>query len=433
MSQAAANWGRHLVPRMTCPSCWHAFPPEDVHFIAERPDMLGDPVLGRDAFLRFAPARFTLRGEAIGPKGVVSSKYACPRCHMEIPGVLLEVLPLFVSVIGSPASGKSYLLTAMVNRLRTVLPQATLKFTDADAERNSAVKRYEETLFNNPSPDVPTQIHKTQADDMSLHRVVTLDGAPVRLPLPLQFTVWPMEGHPNFAQPHRVGRVLVLYDNAGEDFLPGAPEAGSAAIRHLACSDIMMMLFDPTQEPRLAPLCSRTDPQLSVGLRPEGTAAGLLSQEALLNAVATRARRYLGVAQTARLKTPLVIIVPKFDLFRDLPGVDLGLEDEPHARPLPRRALALNVARVDAVSTALQALLRRHCPEFVATVEGFSERICYIPVSSLGGSPLVVDRGDTRFYGIRPRDIRPRWVTAPLLYCMTKWASVLLAPPAGRA
>jgi hypothetical protein len=74
--------------------------------------------------------------------------------------------------------------------------------------------------------------------------------------------------------------------------------------------------------------------------------------------------------------------------------------------------------------------LREHCPEFIATAEGISEIVRYIPVSSFGRSPEVIQRGDERFYGIRPNDIRPQWVTVPLFYCLCKWSHLLLCSTA---
>jgi hypothetical protein len=428
MTQIAATpQGKRLVPKVTCPNCWFIFPPEDIHFIAERTDTIGDPVLGPDDFIRFSPMRFTLKGEAIGPKDVLSSKYACPRCHLQVPAALLELPPLFVSLVGSPASGKSYFLTTMTSKLREFLPRTCLEFSDAEPELNFAIKQYEETLFRNPVPNQPTEIRKTQVDDKQLHRVVTLNGAPMRFPLPLQFRVWPTPNHPNYSQAHRIGRVLVLYDNAGEDFLPGAGEAESAAIKHLACSDVIIVLFDPTQDPRLTRLCLSNDPQLAHGLRPTGESPRLVSQTTLLNEVANRTRRYMGVSYTERFAKPLLVVLPKFDILGGVSGVSLDLDEEPYLAPDKEQGVRLNVAKVEEVSNTIRALLQRDCPDFVSTVENLSSLVRYIPVSSFGRSPVLVNTGQKPFYGICPCDIKPKWVTVPLMYCFTKWAGHLMA------
>ena len=428
MTQAAAiPWGKQLVAKVTCPNCWYIFPPEDVYFIAERADMIGDPVLGSNEFLRFSPTHFTVKGEAIGPKGVISTKCACPRCHLQIPGALLELPPLFISIVGSPASGKSYFLTTMTAKLRELLPQTCLDFSDAEPELNTAVKLYEETLFRNPMPSQPTEIRKTQVDDRQLHKVVKLDNTEMRFPLPLQFRVWPTPKHPNYNQALQIGRILVLYDNAGEDFLPGAREADAAVVKHLACSDIIIILLDPTQEPRLAHLCRSNDPQLAYGLRPTGQTDVLISQTTLLNEMANRTRRYMAVAQTKRFPIPLLVVLPKFDLLSGVNGISLDLDDEPYIGSETGNGVRLDTAKVEQVSDTLHALLRRYCPDFVSAADSFSSLVRYIPVSSLGCSPVLVGEGQTRFYGICPHDIKPKWVTVPLLYCLTTWANHLLA------
>jgi hypothetical protein len=371
--------------------------------------------------------RFTVKGEAIGPHGVLATKYACPRCHLLLPPVLLEVPPLFISVVGSPASGKTYLLTTMVAKLREFMPRTCLEFSDAEPELNFAIRQYEKVLFRNPTPNQLTDLRKTQTDDAQLHRFVTLDDEPMRFPLPLQFRIWPTEAHPNFDQAYRVGRVLVLYDNAGEDFLPGAGEAQSAAIKHLASSDIMIFLFDPAQEPRLVHLCRSDDPQLMHGLRPTGQPDNLLPQTTLLNEAANRTRRHMGITSTERLNRPLLVVLPKFDILSCVSGVSLDLDEEPYLSTGHTKGTRLNVAKVEEVSDTLRALLRRHCPDFVAAAENFSSLVRYIPVSSFGRSPVLVDTPQRRFYGICPSDIKPKWVTVPLLYCFTKWAGHLLA------
>ena len=189
-----------------------------------------DPVLRGDEYLRFLPTRFTVQGEALDPRGFPTTDMACPRCHLGIPGAMLEVPPLFVSLIGSQASGKSYFLTTMTWSLRQFLPQAMLRFEDADPVANAAIHEYERTLFLNPHPDQPTEIRKTDQLDSVLHKIVTLDGVDIRFPRPLQFTLCPMPGHQRSGSGSQAGRLLILYDNAGEDFRPSVESAQSAVV-----------------------------------------------------------------------------------------------------------------------------------------------------------------------------------------------------------
>lgn len=419
-------WGKRLIAKVTCPNCWHQFPPEEVLFVGKHTDLEADPVLGDPMEpLRFSPSRFTVKGEALDPRGVPTSDLACPHCHLQIPESLLEVSPLFISIIGSPASGKSYFLTTMSWQLRSLLPKAGLSFSDAEPVGSSPIHEYERTLFMNLRPEEPTEIRKTQQDDAQLHKTATIDGVPIRFPLPLQFLVWPTADHPSYEHGHRIGRVIVLYDNAGEDFQPGREDARSAAIQHLSRSAILFMLMDPTQEPRLRTLCRSSDPQITQGLRPDKTAPrAVLRQETILREAAVRMRRYLGKSQTERLDKPLIIIVPKFDIMEGVTGI--SIDESPYAET-DGGGIRLKVAAVEQTSDALRAILKEHCPEFVATADSISEFVRYIPVSSLGSSPEVVTRGEHTFYGIRPCDVNPKWVTVPLVYSLTKWSRSILA------
>jgi len=383
---------------------------------------VGDPIAGQNEFLRFAPMRFNVKGEALDDRGFATTDIACPRCHLQISDAMLEVKPLFISTVGSPASGKSYFLTTMAWKLRQVLPQVAMSFSDADPVGNAPIHEYEQTLFMNPKPDEPTEIRKTQTDDPRLYRSAILEGVPVRFPVPLQFSLWPTPDHARFAIARDVGRLIVMYDNAGEDFLPGAEDGSSPVVQHLAHSDILLMFFDPTQDPRFRDRCNSNDPQLGGQMRPgQAGPQVMLRQETMLREVSVRLRRYLGMSQDERIKKPLVIVVPKFDVWSDM--TDISLDTEPYTEAKDGRPALMDLARVDRTSNALHNLFRRLCPEFVAAADSLSIAVRYIPVSALGGSPELIERNDHSFYGIRPRNIRPKWVTVPLLYCLCKWTS----------
>ena len=136
---------------MTCPHCWERFAPEQVLWISEHVDLLGDPLLGPEQQQRFLPSRFTIDGDAIDSRGMTCRTLACPQCHLPIPRAMLEMEPLFVSILGAPASGKSYLLTAMTWQLRQVLPlHFKVAFTDADPASNRVLNECEESLFLHP-------------------------------------------------------------------------------------------------------------------------------------------------------------------------------------------------------------------------------------------------------------------------------------------
>lgn len=123
-------------------------------WIAANVNLRGDVKLGESAMRRFLPTRFTATAEAIDSAGSTATETACPRCHLPVPRVLLECPTLFFSILGAPASGKSYLLTSMVWQARRILPELfQLRFTDADAAGNGRLNEYEEQQFLAEDPD----------------------------------------------------------------------------------------------------------------------------------------------------------------------------------------------------------------------------------------------------------------------------------------
>jgi hypothetical protein len=415
------TWGKQLVEKVICPNCWHTFPPEESLYISKHPDLMGDPIAGENEYKRFEAMRFNVWGEALDERGFTSTDVACPRCHLQVPESMLEVAPLFISIIGAPASGKSYFLASMTWELRRLLPQMALSFSDADPMRNSPIHEYEQSLFMNPRPDDPTDIRKTQSDDPRLYRTTMIEGAAIRFPVPLQFLLWPTPEHAKYATARQIGRLVVLYDNAGEDFLPGAEDVATPVVQHLAKSQILFSFFDPTQDPGFRAECGSSDPQLSGELRPgQQTPAIMHRQETLLRETTVRIRRYLRMAQDERLKKPLIVIVPKFDIIAKMAGI--SLDTEPYTESKEDRPALMDTRKVEQVSDKLRELFRRLCPEYVASAESLSMAVRYVPVSALGGSPELVQRGEQSFYGVRPADIKPKWVTVPLMYSLCKWA-----------
>ena len=257
MATGAANpskdpqWRKSLPLRtyITCPHCWEVFPPEKIHWISEHPDLIGDPRLGDQEAIRFLPTRFDLVGSALDARGFACHRLACPNCHLSIPRALVEMKSLFVSILGAPASGKSYFLAAMSWRMRKTLPKRfRLSFNDADPSCNARLHEYEELQFLNPERDHPIQLEKTQEAGDLYNEVLHGDQA-IRYPNPFLFSVSPQTAHPNHKKAADLSTVLCLYDNAGESFLPGADSALSPVTRHLAKSEVLLFLFDPTQDP----------------------------------------------------------------------------------------------------------------------------------------------------------------------------------------
>jgi hypothetical protein len=393
-------------------------------WIAEHPDLVGDIRLGRDQSQRFFPTRFNVAGDAVDVRGFPCHRPACPKCHLPVPRSLFEMPSVFMSILGAPSCGKSYLLTAMTWRLRNVLPKHfALSFSDADPYSNNRLQEYESLQFLNPNQDTLVAIEKTETHGDLYDTVLHGDQA-VNFPRPFLFCITPLEAHPGFPTAETTSRALCLYDNAGESYLPGADTATSPVTRHLAMSRALLFLFDPTQDTRFRAACrgKTNDPQMverSERLQRERP----VRQETILTEAAHRVRRYAGLAHNVKHSRPLIVIVTKYDCWSSLLTGD---RLDPPWRPISDGTLfALRNGLIEELSQGVRSLLGDLSPEVVAAAEGFSSEVIYIPVSSTGCSPEV--DAQTGALGFRPKNINPMWAEVPPLYAMSRWMPGLVS------
>jgi hypothetical protein len=383
---------------------------------------MGDPVLGKEQHLRFLPSRFTVEGQAIDARGLACHGLACPRCHLPLPRAMIDQTPLFLSILGSPASGKSYYLAAMTWQLRRLLKQHfNVAFGDADPTANLILNQYEERLFLNGTPDEPTLINKTDLEG-NLYNSVRIGDQVVDLPCPFVFSLKPLQGHPNAHNAERVSRALCLYDNAGEHYQPGVDTARRPGTRHLALSRALLFLFDPTQDPRFRDACHKlsADPQMRDRAR-------TYRQETVLSEAADRIRTHSGMSPRAKHNRPLIVVVTKYDAWSSLlPRERLQLDQALRETRSGMRALDLGV--VDHASRLTRGLLEQHSPEIISAAESFADRVVYLPVSALGCAP---EKGAGEFLVVRPRNIKPQWVEIPMYYALLASVPGLIpiAPP----
>lgn len=415
-----------ILERVTCPHCWDQFAPEKLLWISEHSDLLGDQRLGPDHQTRFLPTRFSINGEALDAKGFVCHQLACPHCHLSIPRSLLEMEPLFLSIFGAPASGKSYFLAAMTWELRRVLPlEFHLSFADADPVMNRSLNDYEESVFSGSSASelVPlaSLIRKTE-EQGDLYDTVSFGNQTVSYPRPFLFSVQPQPDHPNASKSHSIARTVCLYDNAGESFQPGKDSAAAPVTRHLAHSRALFFVFDPTQDSRFQRRMTEEGCALA-------TATRTMRQEPILQEAAARIRRYSGLRQSEKHSRPLIVILTKFDAWWRVLG------PEPPDNPW-REVRQPSVAGGEGVISALEAelvlsqsqlardLLLQITPEIVTAAEGFAREVIYIPVSAVGWNVELDAR--TGLPAIRPVDAQPYWVTTPFLYGLARSAKGLI-------
>ncbi|HOP76067.1 MAG: hypothetical protein WBH86_00065 [Thermogutta sp.] len=409
-----------LLAKITCPHCWHRFATPDTLWISEHPDLIGDRLLGPYIPQRFLPNRFTPQGKAIDSRGMETSRLACPNCHLEIPRGAYHLRSLFLSVLGAPASGKSYFLTSMVWRLRRVLPEEfAVTFTDLDAIHNQRLQEYENALFLNEDEDHPVELPKTETTG-DLYNTVLFEDSPIQYIKPFLFAVQPMGRHPRVKARSQISRMLVIYDNAGESFLPGGDSAQNPVTRHLALSAAWFFVFDPTQDLRFRKEVSQfsNDPQV----RPDGPRGRSVTQrqEAVLHEAWSRVLQHRD-SQSSTRAIPLIVVCAKADCWGPLiPGWPL---------PSPYRRSTQGVAGVDMdvladVSNKVRELLNRLSPEIVTAAESLTSDVIYLPVSATGCSPETDENG--QIVGFLPKKLNPIWVEVPLIYFMVRWLPTLV-------
>ena len=407
--------GNRLVAHVICPHCWHKFAPEEILWVSEHTDLFGDSLVKSEQ-QRFLPSRFTTQGDAVDAMGLTCRSLACPQCHLSITRGLLESDPLFLSMLGAPASGKSFFLASATWKLREVLTNSFgVTFQDADPAANLALNSAEESLFLNPEPGriaLPTALIKKTDLEGDLYDVIAYHGAKgdhnITYPRPYLFSLQLHQRHP-LASRGSLDHMLCLYDNAGEDWRPGSDTPTRPVTRHLALSKVLLYLFDPTQDGRFREAARQSKPD-----SPSGGDA-MHRQETILNEASARIRRYGGLAQNARIDRLLIVVVPKLDAWGHL--LEARPVEEPWKSSTRQPVCGFSTDVVDQVSGSLRALLQRYCPSTVASAEALSSRVVYIPVSALGGG-VVPDPANNGRSGVRPSSISPFWVTVPFLYAI---------------
>jgi len=393
-----------------------SFAPSEVLFVAEDARLVGDPVAGPAQQLRFLPTRFDVGGAALDPEGARCTRVACPRCRIEFPRAMIELPSTFISVVGAPGCGKSHLLAAMTWGLRRERARTGACMVDTEPKLNARLHRDENILFGAPDSNEIVRLAKTEiSGDALLYRTVRVKDKEETLPLPLIFTLHQgaqalgelVTNELNIVESAKhEASLVVLYDNAGEHFLPGADESTQPVTRHLSQSRAILFVFDPTQDPRF---------RAAVGMSENGGVN--IRQDLVLTETFARVRHHRSRHAADDLDVPLILVLSKADAWSKAANIDLSVE--PY---LPSGGL--DFAALKKMDHALRALLEGACPEFMTAVRAASSRVLIVPCSALGpcatadvGADVGADIGGgvTRGVGVRPSQIRPQWASVALL------------------
>jgi len=429
MSATARPAGIKLLEEITCPNCWEKFPPESALAVAGHGDLTGDPRLeDKTELRRFVPTRFTPECAAIDEKDTPSLELACPHCHLLVPRVIFERRDtVFLSIFGRISSGKSYFLAAMARRMETSLPQLFgLGVTEPHTASNILIRDYKDLLFNNPDPDALVSIPSTVTSGLRHYHAVRYSDELRQYPRPMFFQITPTGRHPNAAHPLRHTRTICLYDNSGEHFRAGYAKPNRPETQHLCRSSAMLFVFDPTREPSFIERCRGTadDPQFEIAAKHREDER----QDVILATADANVKKRLGREIAEPLDTPLVVILAKVDAWKHLVGGDLppfatGRQDD------FSKLHGFKVADVERISAKLRALLVELCPSIVATADRFSRKVCYIPTSATGCSPIVAGRDQNSGEPIlkfRRGSLQPIWAEVPLLWVLDQLTTGLV-------
>ena len=354
--------------------------------MATHGSLIGDSRAGAAEYRRFLPTLFTVDGRALDEKGEVCQELACPRCHAIVNRGLLEMEPLFLSILGAPSSGKSFYLATMIHSVGTILSkQFHLRFENAAPRTNQLMTEYVKTLFDYEDHTKLVKLEKTDRTGKWYYET-HVGEQDLLMSRPYLYSVQPDETHPLHSRRREVSRMVCLYDNAGEHFLPGAVTSQTPVIDHMAKSEALLFIYDPTQESAFRRACracrdASLDPQLE-------SAATTYPQADVLSEAAARVRQLTSMPVTEKFDRPLIVIVHKFDAWRPLlKKSPKALDDVIRAGHDGVSCLQLDVLME--VSRDIEELLMEHGPSIVTAARGFASEVVFIPVTATGRSPVV--------------------------------------------
>ena len=382
----------------TCPTCWLKFDRGDVMHVAVHDSLFGDPLLGEEQMKRFHATRFNDRGQALDDYGIPCTEIACPHCRRTLPPGFFDEPHKIFSIVGAPQSGKSYYLTVLIKLLQTTLfREFGVVFRDADPTGNAPINEMKSHLFSAQN-SAQAFLTKTQLEGSMYERLPRYDRM-VTLPKPFIYSLSGAESDDDNCS-------VVFYDNAGEHFQPGQDSSNSPGAQHIASSDAIFFLFDPTINPDFRrSINDSDDPQFKSQVSDQ--------QDIILAETEVRIKKLLGLGRREKVQTPLAIIIGKCDSWINKIGSD----------NLKNTIVdgTLDMGAVESNSKLVRGLMEEHCPYVVANAERISSEVCYFAASAFGHTPVTFedDKGVTRI-GPDPQKINPMYVEIPTLWALSR-------------
>ena len=228
------------------------------------------------------------------------------------------------------------------------------------------------------------------------------------MPRPFTFSLSPVND-PDSAT------AVVFYDNAGEHFEPGRDSEESPGAQHIAYSEGIFFLYDPTYDPNFRRILSEksSDPQFRDKRFDQ--------QATLLAQMNSRVKGLLGLDFRNKISKPLAVIVGKCDVWQDL----IGRENLKSA--VKDGHLDLNI--IKGLSDLVRAMLLEITPSIVANAESISNNVMYFPVSAFGCSPELLGTDPETGHPILspdPKKLSPILVEIPTLWVLSQMNNNLI-------
>ncbi len=381
---------------LRCPSCWELFRAGEELAIASHPELCGDELLGDDAMQRFVPSKRDGNGVPLDAYRIPSPGLACPHCRQKLPPFFSSLSQHILSIVGVPASGKSYYLASLIRELELELPRDFgIAFRDADPAANATLNDMRSRLFSARTPQ-EAYIGKTQLDG-SLYQSVWRHGHFAPMPRPFIYNV--SKG----SEAHSI----VVYDNAGENFSPGRNTEREPGAEHLHVASAILFLFDPTANTAFRRLLKgHEDPQLRRRLTPPGRQVSMLAETEM------RLRARLNLPPGQKLNIPLAVIIGKCDTWKPLLGPEPLLTLTRNGLFMPTHA--------EANSNRLRQLLFGISPYICTNAEAISSNVRYFAASALGKSPVEFrdERSGATLIGPESGQVQPFRVTDAVLWAL---------------
>ncbi len=290
-----------------------------------------------------------------------------------------------------------------------------VNFTDSDTECNQILNDYEEQLFFYPDESRFVKLAKTDVVG-DWYSTIRVDEQLISYPKPFFFDVTPNKQHDNVVKRRNISRMICVYDNAGESFLPGADTVANPVTRHLGRAEGWLYCYDLTQDPRLrSALAGKTDDH-------QVTESPVTSrQEVILNEMINRIRRYSQLGRQGTTDKPLIVVCTKFDAMRS--AMDMDNMPSPWLKTSKGKTV-LDISTIKRVSNKIRKLLDKYCPELVAASDSVSKNVFFVPVSATGTSPEKdPETGD---YMMRTDQLKPSWCEVPVMLMMALRAPSLI-------